>query len=52
MELLNTGVSRLELPKCFFYLVHWIFNDEGEPTIVKPILLPSNIELREQLQQS
>jgi hypothetical protein len=46
-ELLNTVGGKLELPKCFFYLVHWIFNDEGEPTIVNPILLPSDIELRD-----
>jgi hypothetical protein len=46
-ELLNTVGGKLELPKCFFYLVHWIFNDEGEPTIVNPLLLPSDIELRD-----
>jgi hypothetical protein len=44
-ELLNTLGGKLELPKCFFYLVHWIFNDEGEPTIINPILLPSTIEI-------
>jgi hypothetical protein len=46
-ELLNAVGGKLELPKCFFYLVHWIFNDEGEPTIVNPILLPSDIELQD-----
>jgi hypothetical protein len=44
-ELLNTLGGKLELPKCFFYLVHWIFNDEGEPTIINPTFLPSDIEL-------
>jgi hypothetical protein len=45
-ELLNAVGGKLELPKCFLYLVHWIFNDKGEPTVVNLILLPSDIEIR------
>jgi hypothetical protein len=32
-KLLFTSGGKLELTKCFFYLLYWKFNDDGMPTL-------------------
>ena len=30
-QLLTATGGKLELPKCFYYLIRWVFNDYGDP---------------------
>jgi ribonuclease HI len=44
-QLLFTTGGKLELSKCFFYLIYWVFNDEGEPRMLHPNEFPIPIEI-------
>jgi hypothetical protein len=44
-SLLYATGGKLELSKCFFYLVFWVFNDEGKPRMLKPEEWPQNVEV-------
>jgi hypothetical protein len=44
-SLLTATGGKLELSKCFFYLMYWVFNKEGEPRLLEPEELPYPIEI-------
>ena len=35
-QLLYVTGGKLELPKCFYYMIHWQFNNEGEAELAPP----------------
>jgi hypothetical protein len=44
-QLLYATGGKLELEKCFFYLVYWVFDDEGEPRLLQVEDYPKKIVL-------
>ncbi len=44
-SLLTATGGKLELSKCFFYLMYWVFNEEGESRLLEPEELPHPIEI-------
>jgi hypothetical protein len=42
--LFSTG-GKLELSKCFFYLVYWVFNEEGEPSMLGPDAVTQQVQI-------
>ena len=46
-ELLYATGGKLELSKCFFYLLHWTFNDLGHPTLATPEEMRKEIKIRQ-----
>ena len=46
-QLLNATGGKLELPKCFYYILHWNFNKEGEASLSKKEEIPHEIKLTE-----
>jgi hypothetical protein len=46
-QLLHATGGQLELPKCFFYLLHWVFDSEGRARLATPEELNITISLRQ-----
>jgi hypothetical protein len=46
-QLLSTTRGKLELQKCFSYLVSWLFDNEGVARMATPLEIPMNITLRD-----
>ena len=44
-ELLNASGGKLELPKCFYYILHWNFDKEGEARLSSKEDIPYKIKL-------
>jgi hypothetical protein len=44
-QLLHATGGQLELPKCFYYLLHWIFDSEGKARLATPEELNIQISL-------
>jgi hypothetical protein len=44
-KLLSTSGGKLELTKCFFYLMYWKFSDDGIPTLTKKSQIPHKLML-------
>jgi hypothetical protein len=44
-KLLFTSGGKLELTKCFFYLMYWKFDDDGLPSLTKKADLPHKLML-------
>jgi hypothetical protein len=44
-SLLTATGGKLEFSKCFFYLMFWVFNEDGEPRLLEPEELPYPIEI-------
>ena len=42
-QLLHATGGKLELPKCFFYVIYWAFNEEGEPRLLTPADLNTTV---------
>jgi hypothetical protein len=53
-KLLYSTGGALELSKCFYYLVHWIYDTHGNPTIAPPdpSIPPSRLPTARQAKQS
>jgi hypothetical protein len=46
-QLLHATGGQLELPKCFYYLLHWVFDSEGHARLATPEELNIQISLRQ-----
>jgi hypothetical protein len=46
-QLLHATGGQLELPKCFYYLLHWVFDSEGQARLATPEELNIQISLRQ-----
>jgi hypothetical protein len=46
-QLLHATGGELELPKCFYYLLHWKFDSEGHARLATPEELNFQISLRQ-----
>jgi hypothetical protein len=46
-QLLHATGGKLELPKCFYYLLNWVFDIEGEARLATPEELNIQITLRQ-----
>jgi hypothetical protein len=46
-KLLFTSGGKLELNKCFFYLLYWEFDDDGKPRLKKKADLPHKLMLHQ-----
>ena len=46
-QLLNATGGKLELPKCFYYILHWNFDKEGEARLSRKEEIPYKIQLTE-----
>jgi hypothetical protein len=46
-QLLHATGGQLELPKCFYYLLHWGFDSEGHARLATPEELNIQISLRQ-----
>jgi hypothetical protein len=46
-QLLHATGGKLELPKCFYYLLHWVFDSEGQARLATPEELNIQISLRQ-----
>lgn len=46
-ELLHASGGKLELQKCFYYLIFWEFNNEGEARMVKKDVRPSEVKIKD-----
>ena len=44
-QLLDASGGKLELPKCFYYVLHWNFNAEGEARLSSKEEIPYQIKL-------
>ena len=46
-ELLHATGGKLELQKCFFYMMFWIFNDEGEARLMKKMEAHCEVKIKD-----
>ena len=46
-QLLDTTGGKLELEKCFYYIIHWEFDSEGRATLASADSMPRAIRIRE-----
>jgi hypothetical protein len=46
-QLMHTACGQLELPECFYYLLHWVFDSEGYAGLATPEELDIQISLRQ-----
>ena len=46
-QLLYTTGGKLELSKCFIYVMHWFFDSEGQAHITRPQHLPTEIQIKD-----
>jgi hypothetical protein len=44
-QLLHASGGKLELEKCFFYILHWQFDEEGQPSLAPKDKIPHQIQL-------
>ena len=44
-ELLHATGGKLELQKCFFYMMYWVFNQEGEARLLSKLDTPSSVQI-------
>jgi hypothetical protein len=44
-QLLHATGGKLELTKCFYYLIYWVFDDDGIPRMMRPDELPSQVTI-------
>jgi hypothetical protein len=51
-QLLHATGRQLELPKCFYYLLHWLFDSKGYARLATPEELGIKISLRQKRQRS
>ena len=44
-KLVSNSGDKLELSKCFFYLLYWQFSDDGVPTLTPKAQIPHRLML-------